>query len=200
VLAGLGIHPMYSVRFSQEEAEEELEFLESHLAEADALGEVGLDYKYAQTEEQKAFQADILFRALRMAKESKKPINLHSRWAQRQTLEVAIRFKRDTGLPALMHWFTSSKKLIRICAQEGIFVSVGPSILFPGPASEVCLEIPDHLLMVETDSPVPYGGEPAAPSWAARVLERLAELRCQDRSLLEGILNENFSRYLEPVS
>ena len=130
VLAGLGIHPMFSVSLTPQEAEHGLGFVRSRLHEADVLGEVGLDFKHASTDEQKAFQRELLSRMLDAARESGKPINLHSRWAQRQTLEVAIGFKRETGLHALMHWFTSSKKLIRICAEEGVFVSAGPAILF----------------------------------------------------------------------
>ena len=196
VLAGLGIHPMFSVSLSPEEAEEGLAFLEKHLAEADVLGEVGLDYKWARTEEERAFQNDLLTRMFQMAAASGKPVNLHSRYAQRQTLERAVAYKRDTGLPALMHWFTASKKLIKICAEEGIFVSVGPSVLFEGPTGEVCLHIPDHLVLVETDSPVPFGGAPAEPAWAARVCRKLAELRGADPPAFEKQLNENFDRYL----
>lgn len=196
VSAALGIHPMLSVSLAQHELVEGLRFIEEHVEKADALGEVGLDFKYARSEEQQTFQRELLDQMLEMAKTARKPVNLHSRWAQRQTMEIAVQYKKDTGLPALLHWFTSSKKLIRICAEEGIFVSVGPSILFEGPASEVCLHIPDHLLLVETDSPVPYGGDPAEPAWIPRVFEKLSELRGTEPAVLERILNENFDRYL----
>jgi TatD DNase family protein len=196
VLAGLGIHPMFSVSLSSEELEAGLDFIQEHLKEADALGEVGLDFKYARSPAQKAAQKDLLERLLAMAAEAGVPVNLHSRWAERPVMEIAIRHQRDTGNPVLLHWFTSSKKLIRICAEEGVYVSVGPSILFDGPASEVCLHIPDPLLLIETDSPVPFKGEPAEPAWAARVFERLAALRGSNPSCLEARLNENFDRYL----
>jgi Tat protein secretion system quality control protein TatD with DNase activity len=166
------------------------------MSEADVLGEVGLDYKYAKSPEDKAHQNAVLSRLLNAAGRAGKSINLHSRWAQRPTLEAAVAYKRTWGLNALMHWFTSSKKLIRICAEEKIFVSVGPSILLDGPACEVCLHIPDPLLLVETDSPVPFGGEPAEPAWAYRVLERLSVLRGRELSELAEDLNENFDRYL----
>lgn len=196
VFAALGIHPMLSVSLSHRETVEGLRFIEEHLHKADALGEVGLDFKFARTEEQQTFQRELLDQMLEMARAAKKPVNLHSRWAQRAAMEVAIRYKKETGLPALLHWFTSSKKLIRICAEEGIFVSVGPSLLFEGPTQDVCLHIPDNLLLVETDSPVPFGGEEAEPAWAARIFEKLAELRGIDPAALENVLNENFDRYL----
>ena len=73
---------------------------------------------------------------------------------------------------------------------------MGPSVLFEGPCRDVCPHIPDHLLLVETDSPVPFGGDPAEPAWAARVFDKLAELKGMDGATLERILNENFDRYL----
>jgi Tat protein secretion system quality control protein TatD with DNase activity len=68
--------------------------------------------------------------------------------------------------------------------------------LFDEQAAMVSCHIPDSLLLVETDSPVPYDGKPAEPAWAVRVVERLAEVRGKDPSDLAEILNENFDRYL----
>ena len=196
VLAGVGLHPAVIFHLSAEELAAEERFVAEHLEEAEVLGEVGLDYFHAKTDEEKTLQGDLLGRLLELAAAAGKPINLHSRRAQRQTMELAIDFTRRTGLPALLHWFTASKKLIRRCGPEGVYISVGPSVLFEGPAQEACLEIPEGQLLVETDSPVPFGGEPAAPAWAARVTERLAELRGIARPALERQLEENFQTYL----
>lgn len=196
VLAGLGIHPMFSVTLSPEDVEQGLRFIEDNLEHADVVGEVGLDYKHAKTDSEREFQNAMLTSLFDLAKAGKKPVNLHSRWAQRQTMNRAIEFKRQTGLNALMHWFTSSKKLIRICAEEGIFVSAGPAILFNEKAYEVACEIPENLLLVETDSPVPFGGKPAEPAWARKVAEKLAEARAVSMDQLEAQLIENFDRYI----
>ncbi len=196
VAAGLGIHPMYSVRLSGEEIEEGIAFIERHLEEADALGEVGLDFKHARTEEQRTFQRRLLDRLLVLARSVKKPVNLHSRWSERAVMEVAIRYRRAGGAQALLHWFTSSVKLVRICAEEGVFISVGPSILSSEQTQKVCRHLPEELLLLETDSPVPFDGEPAEPAWVARVFEKLAEVRGADSEKLEAQVNENFQRYL----
>jgi TatD DNase family protein len=187
---------MHSVSLSREELDAGLAYLERHLEAADVLGEVGLDFKYARTEEQRRHQTELLDRMLLMARDAGRPVNLHSRWAERPVMEIAIRYQEETGLPALLHWFTASKKLVRICAEKRVFVSVGPSVLFDGPACEVSLHIPGDLLLIETDSPVPFGGEPAEPAWAARVFERLCALRKMEAGTLEAQLNENFDRYL----
>lgn len=196
VLAGVGLHPALLFSLSEDELEASRRFVEERIEEADVLGEVGLDWKHAVTDEQKAFQEGLLEGLLAVAAEAGKPINLHSRRAQRRTMEIAIEYTKRTGLPALLHWFTASRKLVRLCGPAGVYVSVGPSVLFDGPAQEVCVEIAEPYLLVETDSPVPYGGEPAEPAWAARVVERVAELRGVKPEVLEARLAENFSNYL----
>jgi Tat protein secretion system quality control protein TatD with DNase activity len=54
---------------------------------------------------------------------------------------------------------------------------------------------PDHLL-VETDSPVAYGGIPARPAWAWRISEALARIRGEHPEALRETLAHNLRRYL----
>ena len=97
VLAGLGMHPAWVTRAGEQEVAEGLRWLEANLAEADVLGEVGLDFKWAVTDEQQAWQQDILVRQFDLAERFRKPVNLHSRHAQRQT---GVKRRRFPALPA----------------------------------------------------------------------------------------------------
>lgn len=198
VLAGIGIHPAKATAADPNAIEAGLEFISAHLDEADVLGEVGLDHFHADSDEKKAFQSELLDRMLEMAAGRGRPVNLHSRRAQRPAMERAIRFKAETGLNAAMHWFTASKKLIRICAAGGIFVSAGPSVIFDEQSRTTAATVPLDLLLVETDSPVPYGPDrrPAEPAWARDVTLLLAKEFGIDPSEFGRIVERNFSRYL----
>lgn len=176
VLAGLGLHPAWITQATDAERADALAYLAAHLPEADVLGEVGLDYKWATSPAQQAQQQDILAQQLALAAQCGKPINLHSRRAQRQTLERAVEFRRRTQLNAQLHWFTQSKKLVRICRAEGIYVSVGPSVLSDPQTQAVVAEIDRALLLLETDAPVPIGGVAGHPARVAAVAAKLAEL------------------------
>ena len=176
VLAGLGLHPAWITQATDAELSEGLAYLVAHLPEADVLGEVGLDYKWATSPEQQAQQQDVLTQQLDLAAQCSKPINLHSRRAQRQTLERAVEFRRRTKLNAQLHWFTQSKKLVRICRAERIYVSVGPSVLGDPQTQAVAAEIDRELLLLETDAPVPIGGAAGHPARVAAVAAKLAEL------------------------
>ena len=196
VLVGLGLHPAWVTRAEVREVEAGLAFIEKHLAEADVLGEVGLDFKWATGDEQQAYQRDILARQFALAERYGKPINLHSRRAQRQTLEQAIDYRHRTGLNALLHWFTHSKKLVWICNDEGIYMSVGPAAIVDPQIQIAALEIDRELLLLETDAPVPIGGVAGHPARAAEVAAKLGQLMGLSRAEVAALTTANTERYL----
>ena len=196
VLAGLGMHPAWVTRAGEQEVAEGLRWLEANLAKADVLGEVGLDYKWAVTDEQQARQQDILVRQFDLAERFRKPVNLHSRHAQRQTMQRAIDFRRSTGLNAQLHWFTVSKKLVRICNDEGIYVSVGPTAIDDVRTQHVALAIDRALLLLETDAPVPIGGVVGHPARVAEVAQNMAQVMDLSMGEISALTAANLQRYL----
>jgi TatD DNase family protein len=196
VLAGVGIHPSRVPELDATELEAELVALERSVSEADFLGEVGLDYKDATEPVQQRRQREALDRQLAIAEARRLPANLHTRRADSDLLEVASAFTRRTGIPALLHWFTHSRRLARRAAEAGLFISAGPSILLDPRQAEVATAIDPELLLVETDSPVAYGGERARPAWAVRVAAALASARGEDPDVMRARLASNLVRFL----
>ena len=198
VLPSLGIHPVNVLYMSQGEWEKAFSFLKSHANESSCIGEIGLDYKYATTEKEKERQLKVLHAQMEVAAENHLPINLHSRRALRQTMAEAIAFHKNTGLPALLHWFAHSWRLLKRTNEEGIFVSVGPSILFSEDALNLAFAIDTKLILVETDAPVPFKGKPSYPAWVAEVAERLITNYPERQISKEGLL-DNALRYLRKL-
>ena len=196
VIPGLGVHPVEVTRRGLAGVEPDLELLAARLAEAAVVGETGLDHKWAVTPDQQAEQTRALERHFELAHGHRKPVNLHSRRCPRQVMEAAAAFHRDTGLNAQLHWFTHSKKLVRICNDEGLFISVGPSVISDPAAAGVAREIDDDLILLETDAPVPVGGAAGHPRRAREVAEELARLKGVDIDELAGRLERNRIRYL----
>ncbi|MFH1569582.1 MAG: TatD family hydrolase [Gemmatimonadota bacterium] len=196
VLAGLGVHPEYVTRQPPEETDADLTFLADHLAEADLVGETGLDYKWAVEEGQRHRQDQVLERHFELAAAHRKPVNLHSRRSQRQVMERAVAFTRATGLAAQLHWFTHSRKLVHHCNGAGLYVSVGPSLLDDEPTCQVALAIADDLLLLETDTPVTIGGVAGHPRRLRAVAQKLAVLKGVSVQELAAGTTANFRRYL----
>ena len=196
IVPALGIHPVFVTRQSHEETEGDLDFLARNLSEAVALGEVGLDYKWAESDQQRHRQQELLERQFTLAAEGAKPVNLHSRRCLREVMERAIAFHRDSGFNAQLHWFTHSKKLVHICNEEGIFISVGPAIIHEERSRAVAAEIAPDLILLETDAPVPIGGRPGDPCRTREVAENLAEVKGMSLTDIAALTEANFSRYL----
>ena len=200
VRAGVGLHPAWVVQQSQQIVEAALDQLGAHLSTADLLGEVGLDHRWAQTAEQQRYQEEVLDRQLSMAADLGKAINLHSRRCQRRVMERAVRYRRETGLNAQLHWFTQSKKLIRICNEEGVYVSVGPTVITDLQAREVACNIADELLLLESDAPVPVGGQLGHPRRVREVAEVMAGLKGCPVADIARRTSDNFDRYLDDAT
>ena len=198
VVAALGIHPVEVTGRSDEEVSADLSFMESRLGEADEVGEIGLDHKWASTAAEQERQSTLLSRQIELAAAFSKPINLHSRRCLRQVMDRAIEFHRSTGLNAQLHWFTQSLKLVRICNEHGIYISVGPTVLHQEQTQQVALAIADEFLLLESDAPVSIGGEVGHPRRVREVAEKLADLKGISACDLAKRTNSNFRRFLGP--
>jgi TatD DNase family protein len=193
---GIGIHPSLVPEWDDARLEIEFQYVSENLALTECLGEVGLDYKDATLEHQRKRQHDVLDRQLELAAELRKPVSFHCRRAERPTVACAIEFARRTGLGINLHWFTHSEKLARKCGEAGVYISVGPAILWRDDQARVAAMIHPDFLLTETDCPVPFNDQSARPAWAARVARKLAELRGEEYEPLCQRLKANFERYL----
>jgi TatD DNase family protein len=195
VLPGLGIHPVNVLTMNDSQWKDSFGFLKDHSSEILCVGEIGLDYKYAKTAEEQERQLYALREQMDLAADNNLPINLHSRRALRQTMNEAIAFHKKTNLNALLHWFAHSKKLLKTTNESGVYVSVGPSILFSGESLDLALSINPDLILVETDTPVYYNGNPSSPAWVKKVAEKLIS-RYPENSLSKEKITENTLKYL----
>jgi TatD DNase family protein len=196
VVAGLGLHPAWITRSTAAQVDAALAWLACHLDRASVLAEIGLDHLWADSADAQAYQSRTLDRLLSLAAEHGKPVGLHSRRCQRQTMECAIAFHKRTGLNAQLHWFTQSSKLVRICNEAGIFVSVGPTVLADPQTQAVAGVIADELLMLETDAPVPVHGQNGHPVRTREVAEALGRLKGVAWQEVAELTSANAQRFL----
>lgn len=196
IYPALGIHPVFISLNSEEEIKNSFNFLKNHIKEVYAIGEIGLDFKYAKEKKDKEKQYFWLKEQMELAKDEKKPINLHSRRALREVLEIGIKFFKETNIFVLLHWFTHSKKLVKKAVEEGLYISCGPSILYSEETLSVAKEIPLKNLLLESDAPVPFSNIPARPSWVLKVAKKLSEEFKMEFSEFSKITFENLKNYL----
>lgn len=174
VRIALGLHPVDLLGLTEKQCLACLEFVSEHVLLADAVGEIGLDFKHAVTLKQKEFQEKFFEMQVRLAVEKNIAVIVHSRNAEKRVLELLSNFDAKR---VLLHWFSGSGELIQSACSKGFFMSVGPVVLFSRQALQASNAIPLDLLLLETDSPVAFKGKPSRPFWVKQVAKKIAKER-----------------------
>jgi len=155
VYAAIGYHPW---EIKPETVDETLEFVAKQLTACVALGEVGLDYK---AKVKKPLQREVFVRLLEMASHARKPVILHCRFSH----ERALKLVQESGLEkAVFHWYTGSIEILQRILDQGYSISATPALAYSPPHEEAVRYAPLDRLLIETDSPVDYGGRPSTPA------------------------------------
>jgi len=165
VSGALGIHPHYA----KDAKPEHFEFMETHLKTNPkllAVGECGLDFFYSLSEVEP--QKEVFLEQLRMSIALDMPLVIHSRSAEKETLECLS--KVDVSkLRGVFHSFTASLEMAEAVLEMGFSLSFNGICTFPksDEVRQVLAQVPLDKLLLETDSPylspVPFRGKPNLP-------------------------------------
>jgi TatD DNase family protein len=153
------------------------------------IGEIGLDYYWDKSF--KELQKEIFIKQIDFANQMNLPLNIHSREAHFDTLEILKKYNKNST--AILHCFSGSLEFAKECIKEGIYIALGGVVTFKNAikAKEVAQNIPIKYLLLETDdpylAPVPFRGKENQPLYVKYVAEYIAELR---NTTLENIAKE----------
>jgi TatD DNase family protein len=169
--ACLGVHPHEA---GEHVDLDELRELLAH-PRAVAVGETGLDYfrDYAPHEAQR----ELFDAQLALAREVQKPVVIHTRAAEDDTLE---RLRGHDG-PVVLHCF-SSRSLLAPAIERGWYMSFAGNVTYKNAYDlrAAAREVPHHLLLAETDSPYlapqPVRGRRNEPAYVTHTYDVLAQL------------------------
>ena len=116
-----------------------------------AVGEIGLDYYW--DESPRDVQKKWFIRQMELARELSLPVNIHSRDAAEDTLEIVREHGRD--LPGVIHCFSYSKEIACAYVKMGYCIGVGGVVTFKNGRrlKETVAEIPLTSIVLETDCP-----------------------------------------------
>lgn len=149
-----GIHPTdaqgLSVRLEDAIEEIRAHFLPSEGKRPVALGEIGLDYHYDDTD--KAIQTAYFDAQLSLAEELKVPVIVHDRDAHADVFDAILRHPRVTGV---MHSFSGSPEMALRYAKRGWYVSFSGTVSFKNArkVTEAAAVVPADLILIESDAP-----------------------------------------------
>jgi TatD DNase family protein len=161
-----------------------------------AVGEIGLDYHYSP--ETRKEQMQLFGEQLELAKSIGKPVVVHTREADDDTLGLL----RETGARGIIHCFTGGPQFCRALLDLGMMVSISGIVTFrlADNVRESALVVPDDRLLVETDAPflapVPKRGVRNESAFIVHTVEFLAKLRGTEPERLAALTTANAVAFL----
>jgi TatD DNase family protein len=177
VCATAGIHPHDAAAMTEDDFATLSQMATQ--TEVVAIGEIGLDYFYDHSPKDK--QKEVFARFLQLAKERQKPVTIHTRDADQDTLDILLaEGAKDIG--GVIHCFSHSYEFGRAALDLGFYLSIPGVVTFKKSDAlrDAVKRLPLDRMMLETDSPylapVPMRGKPNEPSFVAHTATFLAEL------------------------
>ncbi len=193
VYAAIGRHPNTAKGFDEADLAE-LRALAAHERCA-AIGESGLDFyrdTAPQADQERAFAAQI-----QLARETGKPLVIHSRAAEEQTLEQLA--AEADGVSVVMHCFSMPERL-QECVRRGYAISFAGNVTYKSAAdlADAARGVPEELLLVETDAPylTPQAvrRERNRPAFVVHTAAFVAQLRGVSVDRLDAAVTRNAAR------
>ena len=186
-----GVHPSNTSDFGKETICQLREFAKhSHCV---AIGEIGLDYHYEDTDKEK--QRSAFEEQLALAFEVGLPAQIHSRDACADTLAILKNFEKQLQNGVLLHCYSYGKENIDAFLRFDAYFSFGGVACFKNAkrvweSVEAC---PADKILSETDSPYlsPFRGDKNTPANIPVIVARLAELKDMDKEALALQIEQN---------
>jgi TatD DNase family protein len=183
VFASCGIHPEYIKELSERKTESIIEKIKQNRDRIVAIGEVGLDYYWIKEDEWRQKQRELFVQMIGLAKELKKPLVIHSRECNDDTVRI---LEQEDARDVDMHMFGDHKLTERVVS-NGWSISMNTIILRSKSHKKVARDCPIENLMLETDAPwlapkrlLEGVEERNSPTSIRIVAERIAEIKKLD--------------------
>jgi len=195
VYGAIGLHPTELDKFD----ESDFLWLEEHINDDKiiALGEIGLDYHYDNTDKEK--QNYVFKKQLEIAKRHNKPIIVHSRDAIQDTYNIL----KEYNLKGSLHCFGSSLEMAREFIKIGYLIGVGGVVTYKNAKNivNVIKNIDLEYILLETDAPYltpePCRGQKNDSSYIPLIARKIAEIKEIEVGVIEKTTNKNASRLFD---
>lgn len=168
-----------------------------------ALGESGLDYFHSTEHVEQQRQSFI--NHLKVGREEKLPVIVHTRNAKEDTLAIIDKHacRESSGV---LHCFTEDWAMAKQAIDMNFYISISGIVTFKNAETirDVVRKMPLEYLLVETDSPylapMPYRGKPNMPAYVREVAQYVADLKGLSLEALAEITTNNFLRLFSRAS
>lgn len=162
-----------------------------------AIGEIGLDYHYDDSDPQ--LQKKWFEKQLQVAGEKKLPVVIHSRDAAKDTLDI-MKAYQPQSCGGVIHCFSYGVEMAKEYLNMGYHIGVGGVVTFKNgrKLKEVVEYAPMDRIVLETDAPylapTPFRGERNCSLYLQYVAEEIAAIKQMSVEQVYEITIENAKR------
>ena len=192
VLPTFGVHPRMAPQYA-----DRLNELSPWIERSPTIGEIGLDFHWIEEASQYPAQLKVLEYFLAAAGEQKKLVNLHTKGAEKEILNLLERY--DIRRP-IVHWYSGPFDILRALADFGAYFTVGVEILYSETIREIARRVPMNQLLTESDNPGGIkwlSGTVGMPRIIREVVAALATAKQTTPEVIEAIVEDNFFRLID---
>ena len=195
IYGSIGIHPHESKKNPSINSDKIIK-LRNDNKKILGIGETGLDFYYNHSD--KVIQKKLFLEHIHAASILDLPVIIHSRNAEKETLEIIKSESKNTNLKTLLHCFTGSKSFAHALLDLGSYISISGIVTFKNSSDLVhtISSIPIERLLIETDSPylspVPLRGKSNEPSHLIHTANKLALIKNLGIEEIEKQTTKNF--------
>ena len=195
VYGSYGIHPHEAKNHQSIKSEDIIKKTELN-KKIIGIGESGLDFYYNHSDKKdqiKCFEEHII-----AAQNTQLPLIVHTRNAERETLDILKNQLNKKNFKILIHCFTGSKEFAFKLLDLGAYISASGVVTFKKSEdlANTFKEISNDRILVETDSPylapVPLRGKPNEPSYIIHTVKFLSKLKNLSFDDFSNITTKNF--------
>lgn len=185
IYGAVGVHPsdvdcLEDFEGGDDKAILELERMVCSSKKTVAIGEIGLDYHYDNTD--KEMQKKWFAKQMELAHKLNMPIVVHSRDAAADTINV-MKENDAEGLGGVIHCYSYTKELAKTFLDMGFYFGIGGVITFKNARKlvETVEYLPLDRIVLETDSPYlapePYRGKRNSSLYIPYVAKKIAGIK-----------------------
>lgn len=194
MFAAVGIHPS-DCQYLDGAPEDELARIADLIEKENkivALGEIGFDYHYDDTDKEK--QTVYFERQMEMAQKYGLPVIIHDRDAHGDCFDMIRKYPDVKGV---FHSYSGSREMALDLVRRGWYISFSGVISFKNAprVKEVAAALPSDKILIETDcpylAPTPHRGKLNHSGYMIHTLSALAEARGEIAEKLAEQLMEN---------
>jgi TatD DNase family protein len=187
ILPTFGVHPRRAPDYAAN-----LKELCPYIERSRALGEIGLDFHWVKEREQYPAQVKVLEYFLAAAREQDKVVNLHTKGAEKETLELLERYRIRR---AIVHWYSGPPDILGALVDFGAYFTFGVELPLSDKIRELARAVPLKQILTETDNPGGLKwltGEGGTPEILPRVVDALAAVKACEPQVIETTVEDNF--------